>query len=81
MKLWIAKDKCGTLSMWSHIPRRCDEAGVWITQMCGSFMGVITSNDINITWESEPVEVKLSINGNAITIDSFAKDDKVIFKR
>lgn len=80
--MYIARDKDGTLSLWSHKPRRCEDAGIWLTQMCGSFLGVFESADLdNIDWSSEPVEVELMVSGESISIRNLTMNKKVTINR
>lgn len=80
--MYIARDKDGTLSLWSHKPRRCEDAGIWLTQMCGSFLGVFESADLdNIDWSCEPVEVELVLHGERVTICNLTQNKKVTINR
>jgi len=67
VNLWVAKDQDGSLWLFSEKPTRSEkEEGSWICD--GSFMMLPRNLEeglqfSGLTWESEPVEVRLLLNG------------------
>ena len=67
VNLWVAKDQDGSLWLFSEKPTRSEkEDGSWICD--GSFMMLPRNLEeglqfSGLTWESEPVEVRLLLNG------------------
>lgn len=56
--MWVARDKSGTLALYTKRPVRSTSVGVWSLRG-GEFIYLDGDdpNFINLTWEDEPVEV------------------------
>lgn len=55
-KLWVARDKSGFLFAYKDKPTRCDNQKEWF----GHFLSLVKNSYFqNLTWEDEPIEVKL----------------------
>lgn len=56
--MWVARDKSGTLALYTKRPVRSTCVGVWALRG-GEFIYLDEDdpNFINLTWEDEPVEV------------------------
>jgi len=73
MKMWIARDKDGTLWLFTHKPHRCRMVGwdmnSWDSPDECEEGDVINCMEINpslypeVTWETEPLELEL-VNKN-----------------
>lgn len=67
VNLWVAKDQDGSLWLFSEKPTRAEKEGSWICD--GSFMMLPRNLEeglqfSGLTWESEPVKVRLIIPVN-----------------
>lgn len=56
--MWVARDKSGTLALYTERPVRSTRVGVWSLRG-GEFIYLDEDdpNFKNLTWEDEPVEV------------------------
>lgn len=71
VNLWVAKDQDGSLWLFSEKPTRVEKDGSWICD--GSFMMLPQNLEerqlfSGLTWESEPVRVRLNVFLNGIRI-------------
>lgn len=61
MKLWIAREKCGALFIYSTKPYKSQESHVFKVDD-GIFMGVLNSQEfLDVTFENSPMEVELKL--------------------
>lgn len=55
--MWVARDKSGTLALYTERPVRSTCVGVWSLRGEFIYLDEDDPNFKNLTWEDEPVEV------------------------
>ncbi len=56
--MYVARDKNGTLWLYSEKPHREDDCGVWFSDTL-NIMALNREEFPQLKWEDEPIEVKL----------------------
>ena len=59
IKCWLARDKSGSLYMFSYKPHRTD--GIFVPYTTDNQFLVVDNIFPELTWENSPVEVELTI--------------------